>query len=280
MTSSTSSDAGAAGPDPGALDALVADWRRCRGPVLVVTGAGISAASGLKTFRGAEPDAIWNRHTVALATAARFHADPVGQLHWYLERFSAVDGARPNPAHRSLVELEAMADGRFHLVTQNIDTLHERAGSRRLIKVHGTADRLRCGSTGCPLGAPDGSLPRSDVDVEPFLAEPGPETLPRCPRCASPLRAHVLFFDEFYGEHRDYRFDEVERWIAEAELMLFVGTSFAVGVTHLALTDGGRRRVPMWTIDPAGNRAAAPVEAVAAPAEVALPRLVERLRGG
>lgn len=248
--------------------------------LLVVTGAGVSTASGIPTFRGSEPGAVWRQHDVELATYDYFRRDPVGQWRWYLERFSKVDEARPNPAHRGLRDLETHLAARgvdFLLVTQNIDCLHETAGSERLIKVHGTSDRLRCAADGaCALAAPRGSLPREAVDLEAFRAAPSRETLPRCPRCAGPLRAHVLFFDEFYTGHVDYRFGEVERAAATARAVLFAGTSFAVGVTDLVLRRALARRRPVVSIDPAGLPPGLPVSAVTAlrePAESALPAL-------
>ncbi len=253
------------------------------GFLLVVTGAGVSAASGIRTFRGSEPDAIWKQSDVELATAETFRRDPVRQWRWYLERFAAVDGAEPNAAHRALVDLERWQEargGRFLLVTQNIDTLHARAGSRNLIEVHGSAARLRCSRWGCPSGSPAGSLPRREFDLTAFRRNPSLDRLPRCPACASPLRAHVLFFDEFYDDHRDFRFTDVCAAAEEAELILFVGTSFAVGVTELVLRTGLRRRLPMFSVDPGASRA--PVREVTLlpyPAEELLPYIVERLAG-
>jgi NAD-dependent deacetylase len=251
---------------------------------LVVTGAGVSAASGISTFRGSEPNAVWRQHDVTMATAATYRLDPVGQLAWYCERFAAVDGARPNAGHHALArieELRSAAGAPTLLVTQNVDTLHEQAGSRALIKVHGTSDRLRCGSPGCSLGAPAGSIPRSEVDLETFAASPTEACLPRCPLCAAPLRPHVLFFDELYTEHRDFRFAEVEAAAVEAELMLFVGTSFAVGVTHLLLQTGQHRRIPMFSLDPAAEHQSGsiPVRPLAAAAEELLPVAVTALQG-
>ncbi len=254
---------------------------RASGFLLVVTGAGVSVASGIRTFRGSEPDAIWRQSDIELATAETFRRDPVRQWRWYLERFAAVDSAEPNPAHRALVELERWQEsrgGRFLLVTQNIDTLHARAGTKNLIEVHGSAERLRCSRWACPNGPPAGSVLRSDFDLLAFRREPALDRLPHCPRCASLLRAHVLFFDEFYDGHHDYRFAEVCAAADEADLILFVGTSFAVGVTDLLLRSGLRRRLPMFSIDSGGSRAPHPeVALLPLPAEELLPRVVERL---
>jgi NAD-dependent deacetylase len=245
------------------------------GKLLVVTGAGISRASGIPTFRGTEPGAIWRTSDVTLATFHYFQRDPVGQWQWYLKRFAAVQQARPNAAHQALSDLERWfvdRGGNLEIVTQNIDTLHERAGSTRLIKVHGTSDRVRCSRNGCVNGAPTGSLSLSQVDFSPFVADPQLQNLPRCPICQALLRAHVLFFDEYYLEHADYRFRDVESLAREADAILFVGTSFSVGVTDLFLQAGTSRGVPMFSIDPASQAATWPnLKLLAAPAERLLP---------
>ena len=250
--------------------------------LLVVTGAGISRASGLPTFRGRDTGAIWRQSDVEKATVAYFHADPVGQWRWYLERFESLDRARPNAAHHALAALERRQverGGEFRLVTQNIDTLHEQAGSTHLVKVHGTSDRVRCSRDGCDHGAPAGSLTRASFDLGPFLAEPSLENLPRCPACGGLLRAHVLFFDEYYQAHHDYRFDEVVAAAESAGLVVFAGTSFSVGVTELVLRAAQTREAPIYSIDPDSVSLPARyrVEVVAEPAETVLPWLCERL---
>jgi NAD-dependent deacetylase len=254
------------------------------GRLLVVTGAGISRASGIATFRGGEPGAVWRRHDVELATHDYFRRDPVGQWRWYLERFDGVDRARPNAAHAALARLTRhwrRDGGDPVLVTQNIDCLHERAGSEDVIKVHGSSDRVRCSASGrCRLAAPTGSLARSDVDLAPFRADPALATVPRCPACGALLRAHVLFFDEYYAEHADYRFAEVERAAARCDVAFFVGTSFSVGVTDLVLRQALGRRRPILSLDPAGLPPGLPgagILALRAAAEEALPRLCEAL---
>jgi len=245
------------------------------GLLVVVTGAGISQASGISTFRGSEPDAIWKTSDIALATFDYFQRDPVGQWQWYLKRFAAVRDAEPNSAHLALVDLEswlAARGGSLRLVTQNIDTLHERAGMRDLIKIHGTADRLRCSRPGCIHGSPRGSLDLSQTDFTAFLQEPEHRHLPRCPECQAVLRAHVLFFDEYYLEHLDYRFAEAEQLAEEARAVLFIGTSFSVGITDLYLRAGQRRGIPMLTIDPAASPDQWPgLRKLTAPAEELLP---------
>jgi NAD-dependent SIR2 family protein deacetylase len=250
------------------------------GLILAVTGAGVSAASGLPLFRGTDPGAIWNRDILEVGTISYFHRHPVEWWQWFLDRFAGLGEARPNAAHDALAALERWQLGRggdFLLVTQNVDTLHERAGSRRLIKVHGTSDRFRCSRDGCELGAPAGSIPEDEVDLSAFLRDPRRETLPRCPRCGSLLRPHVLLFDEFYDEHADYSFGEVRRAAERSALTLFAGTSFSVGVTELVLREALGWRVPVVSIDPAAAAPMPGVTAVRVPAEEVLPAVCRAL---
>jgi NAD-dependent SIR2 family protein deacetylase len=254
--------------------------RADRGLILAVTGAGVSAASGLPTFRGTDPGAIWANDDLEAGTFRYFRRDPVAWWQWYLDRFAGLSRARPNAAHRALAGLERWQSGRggdFLLVTQNIDTLHEQAGSRRLIKVHGSSDRLRCSRPGCRLGAPAGSLPASEDDLAPFVSAPGHGTLPRCPECDALLRPHALLFDEYYEEHVDYGYAEVQRSVERMALALFVGTSFAVGVTDLVLREALGWRTPVFSIDPAAAPPAPGVTALRAPAEELLPAVCREL---
>jgi len=251
------------------------------GQILVVTGAGISVASGIPTFRGSEPDAIWKKDVTELGTYQFFRENPAGSWQWYLSRFSKVRGARPNPAHHALAMLErwqVARGGDFLLATQNIDTLHEQAGSSMMIKVHGTSDRYRCDRTGCEFGDPAGSIPANEVDLAEFLANPTIEHVPRCPACKSLLRMHVLWFDEYYFEHNDYQFKTITRAAQqEARLVIFIGTSFAVGVTALVLQGALDRGVPVFNIDPTPRIDEPRVCSIAAPAEVALIELCQEL---
>jgi NAD-dependent deacetylase len=267
---------------PAGLDRLAAALRAAHaGQILVVTGAGISLASGIPTFRGADPGAVWKRDVTELGTHRYWLEDPAGSWRWYLSRFDKLGAARPNLGHLALAALErwqADRGGGFLLVTQNIDTLHEQAGSRRLIKVHGTSDRYRCDRAGCAFGPPRGSLPAAEVDLDPFRASPALANVPRCPACGGFLRLHVLWFDECYTQHADYRFEEVARSAQrDARLVLFVGTSFSVGVTALVLQGALRRGVPVFNVDPAPQIADDDVVNVEAPSEVALAALCREL---
>lgn len=264
-------------------DALAAACQAATRGLLVVTGAGVSLASGIPTFRGSDPDAVWANDVTELGTIAFFREDPVTSWAWYLRRFEKVLDAAPNPAHHALARLErwqVARGGPFLLVTQNVDTLHDQAGSQALVHVHGRADRVRCTGPDCAHAAPRGSLPRADVAaaIAAFLAAPSRATVPRCPACDALLRQHVLWFDEYYTGHRDYQIDKVLAAAKRAGVVIFVGTSFAVGITDMILGSALARNAVVFSIDPAADRAPhRRIQAIAAPAEQLLPDLCAAL---
>jgi NAD-dependent deacetylase len=255
-----------------------------RGLILVLTGAGISLASGIPTFRGSDEGAVWTRDVTELGTFSYFQHDPAGSWQWYRQRFRAAQGAKPNAAHFALAALEQWhvdRGGEFLLVTQNIDTLHEQAGSVALAKVHGSADRARCSKAQCPLGSIR-TIAVADLDFGAFAREPRSETIPRCPECRSLMRPHVLWFDELYTSHVDYRWSRIMEACDGMRLVLAVGTSFSVGVTDLIRREANRRRVPLFIIDPSAPADLAVPEAVHVRerAEELLPMVVETLSPG
>ena len=129
------------------------------GYLVVVTGAGVSHASGIPTFRGTDPGAVWKRDVTELGTNRYFEEDPAGSWTWYTSRFDMVLEKQPNPAHHALAAIErwqVARGGRFLLVTQNVDPLHERAGSERLVKVHGSPTACVARATVAP------TAPRAD----------------------------------------------------------------------------------------------------------------------
>jgi NAD-dependent deacetylase len=248
--------------------------RNAGGPVLVLTGAGVSLASGIPTFRGTDAGAVWANNVMARATLRHFVHDPVDSWTWYRQRLGHVLGARPNAAHHALAALErwaaSRADGALQLVTQNIDTLHEGAGSRALIKVHGSIDRARCADDRCAESA--GTVPVAELDFAAFDARPEAAAIPRCASCGAPMRPHVLWFDEHYGSHPDYRWEAVLDACAAMRLTIAIGTSFSVGVTELVAVEAGRRGTPLFVVDPQGAAIAGPrVVAVREKAEELLP---------
>jgi NAD-dependent deacetylase len=233
------------------LARILRDVRERNGKVLVLTGAGISAESGIPTFRGSE--GYWvvgsrNYMPQEMATREMFDEAPDEVWRWYLYRFGACRDARPNAGHDAIVALERALGDRFTLVTQNIDGLHRRAGSRRVYCIHGDAAWVRCASE-CGLGV---------VDLPPLVPR-GNEPLTsmersalRCARCGGWLRPHVLWFDEYYDEEH-YRMDSALRAAAAADLLLVVGTS---GATNLPMQIGElafRRGAALVDVNPEPN---------------------------
>ena len=218
------------------LREILDDVRRREGRVVALTGAGISAESGIPTFRGRE--GYWivgsrNYMPQEMATHAMFLMEPEQVWRWYLHRFGLVHDALPNAGHEALVRLERGLGDRFTLVTQNIDGLHLRAGASpdRTYCIHGEAAWVRCAHD-CGVGR----LPLPDVgvrDPKAPLTTAEREKL-TCPRCRGWLRPHVLWFDECYDEE-NYRFDSTMRAAEEADLLLVVGTS---GATNLPMRVG------------------------------------------
>jgi NAD-dependent deacetylase len=255
------------------------------GNLLVVTGAGVSLASGIPTFRGTDPGAVWANDVLAKGTKAFFERDPKASWLWYLERFGKVLGAQPNAAHHALVTLEQVWEGDFLLVTQNIDGLHRKAGSNCLVEVHGSAQKVRCSRRGCINGEPKGSI--SIYDPHRFVAAYGePDylralktegTLPRCERCNKILRPHILWFDEYYSAHEDYQIERVKSAANNANVILFVGTSFSVGVTEDLVDRAGLLGTPAFAVDPGSVKLPQWIQHVPAQAEVLLPDLVASL---
>ena len=216
------------------LAKILGDVRRAEGRVVVLTGAGISAESGIPTFRGAE--GYWvvgsrNYMPQEMATREMFDRAPEEVWRWYLYRFGVCRFARPNAGHAALVRLESALGDRFHLVTQNIDGLHRRAGSERVFCIHGDAAYVRCAAE-CGVGLLE--LPEFPIrgKDDPFSGADRERLT--CSRCGNWLRPHVLWFDEYYDEPY-YRMDSTLRAAAAADLLLVVGTS---GATNLPMQVG------------------------------------------
>jgi NAD-dependent deacetylase len=195
--------------------------------VFVLTGAGISAESGLPTFRAS--DGLWAGSNVEdVCTPEAWERNPERVWKFYSDRRAAGAKAQPNPAHYALAELEKRIGDRFFLCTQNVDDLHERAGSVRLIHMHGELNKARC-EREC------GEPPVEDHAIYSSLAEVG-----RC-SCGGRLRPHIVFFGEIPLE-----MDRIEEEIAKATVMVVVGTSGSVypaaNFVHWA-NQGGARTV-------------------------------------
>ena len=193
--------------------------------VFVLTGAGISAESGLPTFRAS--DGLWAGHRIEdVCTPEALELNPALVWQFYSERREQGAKAEPNPAHVALAELEEKLGDRFFVCTQNVDDLHERAGSKRLVHMHGELAKSRCEDE-C------GQPPVTDRTVYKSLDEVG-----RCV-CGARLRPHIVFFGEIPLE-----MDRIQREIGRATLMVVVGTSGSVypaaNFVHWARQGGAR----------------------------------------
>lgn len=181
-------------------------WLRNAKNVVALTGAGVSAESGIPTFRG--NGGLWKQYKPEeLATPQAFAKDPRLVWEWYDWRRGLIAQAEPNAAHRALVKLEESKPS-FTLITQNVDGLHERAGSRRLLKLHGDIWRMQCPQ--CGRDWPDRRTPL-------------PKLPPHC-GCGAIARPGVVWFGEPLGE----AWAEAEHAAREAEVFLVIGTAAVV----------------------------------------------------
>lgn len=210
--------------------------------VLVLTGAGVSAESGIPTFRGA--GGLWEQHRLEqLATAEAFARDPGLVWRFYSYRREKAALAEPNPSHRALVALERRLEDRFLLATQNVDDLHRRAGSQRMVELHGNLFRTRC----------------SDCLREPFedRRSYGADSLPRC-HCGALLRPHIVWFGEMLDPSHLERVGDFMRQ-ASSHRFIFVaaGTSGAVWPAAGFVEQARALGADTWLVnaDPAENTA-------------------------
>lgn len=230
--------------------------RHTPGLVLWLTGAGISAESGIPTFRGKE--GYWrvgsrNYQPQEMATWSAFQAMPEEVWAWYLYRRGVCRAAEPNPAHRALAEAEQNAGDRFVLITQNVDGLHLRAGNTldRTYQIHGNIDFMRCSRECLPAPVP---MPES-IDVAWERGRPlGHQELEalRCPSCGALGRPHVLWFDESYDEP-NFRFESSIEAARRASLVVVVGTTGATSLPMHIGTIAAQRGVPMLVVNPEPN---------------------------
>lgn len=190
--------------------------------IVVLTGAGISAESGIKTFR--DGDGLWENHRIEdVCTPEAFARNPALVHTFYnARRRQLISEARPNPAHLALAEFERQFAGQFTLITQNVDDLHERAGSQKLIHMHGELLKAYCLKTGAVMPW------NEDMDT----------TTP-CPCCkqSGVLRPHIVWFGEMPLD-----MEKIEMALEQCDLFLAIGTSGqvypAAGFVQLATAYG------------------------------------------
>jgi NAD-dependent deacetylase len=192
----------------------LADLIRQAGSTVALTGAGISVPSGIPDFRSPGTGLWENVDPMAVAHIDVFRSDPVRFWALYGERFATLDSKEPNDAHRVLVALEkhGLLDA---VITQNIDMLHRKAGTREVVEVHGSIERCLC--PGCGVG-------RGLEDVCRRLAT-APDGVPRCDDCRDPLKPDVVLFGEYLHEPTMQR---AQQLCLEADLLLCIGSSLEV----------------------------------------------------
>jgi NAD-dependent deacetylase len=227
--------------------------------IVVLTGAGVSAESGIDTFR--DKGGIWSKVDYReVATPEGFARDPAKVHAFYNMRRARLAAIRPNAAHVALARLEAAFAGHFLLVTQNVDSLHEAAGSQRLIHMHGQHDSALC--LHCRQRFPWAG----DMSLE-----------TRCLQCtaAGGVRPDVVWFGE-----TPYRMDEIQRAVRSCELFVSIGTSGTVYPAAQLVRDARRAgaRTVELNLEPSHNRDAFD-EALHGPATEHVPAFVERLLG-
>jgi NAD-dependent deacetylase len=258
---------------------------------LYITGAGVSADSGIPTFRG--HDGYWtigsrNYTPQEMATRAMYLGDPAQFLLWYYRRFAAYRHVQPNAVHRWLAAQcnGGGGSGGARLITQNIDGLDGKAGNEDYISIHGRLDRMTLlhdqslfdhrgdGAAGAAAEAGIALLDAPWDEVAASLADTGANGLapadgpadeasepaliaallaacriPRAgPQMGVSLKPYVLLFDEYYTDL--YRMTEAEAWMNGASRMVFMGTSFSVNITAIALRVAVQRGIPVEIVDP------------------------------
>ena len=212
---------------------ILQNFAQGSGRITVLTGAGISAESGIPTFRG--PEGYWTigskeYQPQEMATYQMFVQQPDEVWKWYLYRIGICAKAAPNAGHLALVEMEKLFESRLTLITQNVDNLHIQAGSslKHTFQIHGNIFYMRCADE-CTRKVH--SVPHSltaGKDRKEDLTESDRELLV-CKDCGKLTRPHVLWFDEMYNEHY-YSYQNSLNVAAETQLLIVVGTS---GATNL-----------------------------------------------
>lgn len=271
-----------------AMDTLLREIAGGTGKITVLTGAGISAESGIPTFRG--PEGYWTvgskvYHPQEMATFWMFTHQPDEVWKWYLYRMGVCAAAEPNSGHKALVAMEQHFGDRFTLITQNVDGLHLRAGNTpaRTFQIHGNVFFMRCSldCTEAVYPIPEGVRPKTK---EENLTDSDRDLL-RCPLCGARSRPHILLFDESYNEHH-YHFFSSLKTAQQTALLIVVGTAGATNLPNQVANEVYQRGGVIIDINIATN----PFAQLAAksnrgffvqqPSATALPAMVEVMTGG
>ena len=218
--------------------------------VCFLTGAGVSAESGIRTFRG--KDGYWTVGSEAytpqeMATYRMFSRNPQECWKWYLMRFMICREAEPNEGHKAIVKAEQKLPGRFSLVTQNIDGLHLRAGSSfdNCYQIHGSINHMRCAEDCCPdlFALPDECKIINQTETFESI-----ENILICPKCGAMTRPHVLWFDEYYTEIH-YRADSAVKAANSSDLLIVAGTTVTTTLPSVIIRHFLNYGKPVVSID-------------------------------
>lgn len=218
---------------------ILKQLKRCihqKRPITFLVGAGISAESGIPTFRG--KDGYWtvgskNYKAEEIGTFRMFSLAAKEVWKWYLYRKSVTHRALPNESHKALVRIEKLIGSQYALISQNVDSLHRRAGSNeeQTYLIHGDFDFVRCAS-------------ECTKDLYPFpssinltnrnknVITPEEWDALTCPNCGDDLRPHVLWFDEYYNEEY-YKFDSALKTAEKSHILFILGTSGATTLPQM-----------------------------------------------
>ena len=224
---------------------------------LFITGAGVSAESGIPTFRG--DDGLWtvgsrNYTPQEMATRSMYKNNPAEFLSWYFKRFASLLEVKPNRAHFWLSDKL--------LITQNIDGLDGKAGNTNYIPIHGRLDKLVVYDNQDRIQKPFDASWKDIIEYPGNVDEPSlrKALLKKCnisknasdgaftPKKGVSLKPFVLLFDEYYNDN--YRINEAMHWMEVAKKMVFIGTSFSVNITNIALEIAMTNRIPIEIVDP------------------------------
>ena len=221
---------------------------------LYITGAGVSASSGIPTFRG--NDGFWTVGSVnytpqEMATRSMYENNPADFLLWYFKRFASYRNVKPNLAHYWLADKK--------LITQNIDGLDGKAGNKDYISIHGRLDKVVCYRNEMEEQVPfDANWNEIDLSLDPndeilkkqLLKKFKIKSESDCfiPKIGVSLKPYVLLFDEIYTDL--YRISEAENWMTNAKKIIFIGTSFSVNITSIALRIAISRGIDVDIVDP------------------------------
>jgi NAD-dependent deacetylase len=245
--------------------------------VLVITGAGVSAESGIPTFRG--KDGYWrNLDPMTLATPEAFARDPELVWEWYSERRRKIRAAQPNAAHEAIVRLATLSD-EFLLVTQNVDDLHARAGlpKEKMVQIHGDIFVTRCSRCGFEKKEHSQDEETQPARLPPQKTKQREGEVPRCPECGELMRPGVVWF----GEQLDLsRIETVESYLGRepCDLVMVIGTTALFGyIVDWAMRARGQNGELIEVNPNETPLSRSATRLVREPAAVALPRIVDEI---